>query len=113
MSDKADWLQQAAARHVLADENILHQQIEGDTYIGITDRRIVIVKVGSLMGERSQSIPLGAITEVSTTVKDGKVVLLQFAVPGRSFGEAYLSGENLTGAMHALIAALPSHGGGR
>lgn len=113
MTAKGDSLQQAAERHVIAEETILHHQAEGDEYLAVTDRRVLIVKVGSILGERSQSIPLGAITNMSTSVKDQRVHAIQFAVPGRSMGEITLSGEDLTPVMRAVVTAMPSYGGAR
>ena len=112
MSFPVDALQQAAERHIVSGETILHHQVEDDEYIAVTDRRIVQVKVGSILGERSESVPLGAITMMSTGVKKGKVSTIQFAVPGRTMGEVMLSGDDLTSVMRAIVSAMPRYGEG-
>ncbi|GGD97631.1 hypothetical protein GCM10011515_16750 [Tsuneonella deserti] len=111
MSFPVDALQQAAQRHIVTGETILHHQVEDDEYIAVTDRRIVRVKVGSILGERSESVPLGAITTMSTTVKKGKVGGIQLAVPGRTMGEIMLSGDDLSSVMRAIVSAMPRYEG--
>ena len=81
-AEKAFMLQDAVARQIAPGEVILHQQDDGKEHIAVTDRRVVITKVGKWLGERSESIPLGAITGLSTHTDEGKVILLQIAVCG-------------------------------
>ena len=110
-AEKASALQNAVSRQIPHAETILHQQDDGKEHIAVTDRRLVITKVGKWLGERSESIPLGAISGLSTHVDEGRVILLQIAVPGRSMGEIALTGEDLSQVMAALVTALPRYGG--
>lgn len=112
-AEKALALQEAVDRQIAPGEVIVHQQDDGKEHIAVTDRRLVITKVGKWLGERSESIPLAAITGLSTHLNDGKVILLQIAVPGRSMGEIALGGDDLSQVMAALVTALPSYGGAR
>ena len=108
--EKVTKLRDAVARQIPSGETILHQQEDGSEHIAVTDRRLVITKVGNWLGERSESVPLGAITGFSTHMKDGKVTTLQIAVPGRTMGELMLSGDDLSRVMTALVLAMPSYG---
>jgi hypothetical protein len=111
--EKSSKLREAVARQISSGETILHQQEDGGEHIAVTDRRLVITRVGNWLGERSESVPLGAISGFSTHMKDGKVATLQIAVPGRSMGELGLSGEDLSRVLAALVLAMPSYGASR
>lgn len=102
-----------AALKLLADRQIVPgEQVEfggvfGKQHVTITDRRIIISASGSFLGERTESILLGAITGIATTMKNAKVALIQLAVPGRTWGELMLHGDDLGPIHEALIRCLP------
>lgn len=98
-----------AERQIVPGEQVEFGAVFGKQHIMITDRRIVISAAGSFLGERTESIPLGAITGVATTMKDDKLALIQLAVPGRTWGELVINGEDLRPVHTALIRCLPVH----
>lgn len=110
-AEKVNALRDAVARQIPHGEIIFHQQDDGKEHLAVTDRRLVITRIGKWLGERSESIPLGAITGFSTHVDNGRVKLLQIAVPGRTMGEIALTGDDMSSVVSALVTALPSYGG--
>jgi len=101
----------ASQRQVVAGERVAFATHVGKQHITVTDRRLIILKIGPLTGETAESVPLGAITGVTTTVSEGRMVAMQLAVPGRSWGEIAISGEDLSPVHAALVRCLPAVGG--
>lgn len=96
-------------RQIALGEQVEFSGIFQKQHIVVTDRRILISSAGSFPGERSESIPLGAITGIATTLKDGKIVMTTLAVPGRTWGELVLYDEDLRSIHDTLIRCLPVH----
>lgn len=107
---QANQLQDAVGRQLVSREAIRFQQVKAGEHLAVTDRRLIITRVGSWLGERSQSVVLSAITSLDTHVRDGKIILLQISVPGRTWGEISLSGDDLSPLYHAIIDSLPHLG---
>lgn len=100
-------LRQAARRQLIPDEQVeCEMSLEGE-YLTVTARRLIITKIGAILGERSESVSLHAITSLAVTMKAGRIAMLQLSVPGRSWGELVLSGEDLGPIHTALIRRLP------
>ena len=97
----------AAQRQLIGEEHVELGLVLGDQHVAVTDRRLVITKVGSMLGERAESIPLAAISSIATTVDDGRIVAVQLSVPGRTWGELAITGEDLGPVHAALIRCLP------
>ena len=106
-AEKDAALRAAAAKHLIAGERVELGETVGSQYITVTDRRIVITRIGMLTGERSESIPLKAVTSIAATMREDRVILLELAVPGRTWGELTFSGEDLGRIYAALIRCLP------
>ena len=101
----------AGARQIASGEHVAHAEVIGKQHVAVTDRRIVITAMGMMTGETGTSFPLGTIAGLTSTVKEGRIVALNFAVPGRMMGEYVLSGGDLGRVHAALIRGLPTSGG--
>ena len=99
-------LRAASERQIVSGEQVEHSEVVGKKHVAITDRRLVITSIG-WGGETAESIPLASITSLATTLSEGKIIVLQLSVPGRSWGELVLSGHDLARIHTALIRCLP------
>ncbi len=106
-------LREAAARQLVPGERVVADVSLGDQQVTVTDRRLIITKVGAILGERAESVMLGAISAMATHTQDGRIISLQLAVPGRTWGELALAGEDLGTIYTALIVNQPNQGSAR
>ncbi len=97
----------AAARQIMPGETVKLSFALKDQHVAVTDRRLVIAKMGSFFGERAESAPLGAIIGVDTNVSDERVTFLQITVHGRNW---MLFGDDLGPLLAALLRCLPIYG---
>jgi hypothetical protein len=100
-------LREAARRQLVAEEHVECDVALDGQHVTVTDRRLIITKVGAIMGERAESVALHAITSLAVTMKNRRVAVLQLSVPGRSWGELTLYGEDLGPIHDALIRRIP------
>lgn len=107
---KARQLQDAVARQLAKGETLRVQQDNGGEHLAVTDRRLIITKVGNWLGERSHSVVLSAISSIDTHVDDGRIILIQLSVPGRTWGEIAFTGKDLGPVYEAIVSGLPRHG---
>ena len=106
-------LREAAARQLVPGERVVADVSLGDQQVTVSDRRLIITKVGPILGERAESVMLGAISGLATHTQDGRIIALQIAVPGRTWGEIALAGEDLGAIYTAIIASQQSQGSAR
>lgn len=100
-------LREAGRRQLVAEEHVECDLTLDGEHVTVTDRRLIITKVGAIMGERAESVALHAITSLAVTMKNQRVAMLQLSVPGRTWGELTLSGDDLGPIHDALIRRLP------
>ena len=103
-------LREAAARQLVPGERVVADVSLGGEQVTVTDRRLVITKVGALLGERAESVMLGSISALATHTQDGRIIALQLAVPGRTWGELALAGEDLGPIYAAIVASQANQG---
>ena len=106
-------LREAAARQLVPGERIVADVSLGDQQVTVTDRRLIITKVGAILGERAESVMLAAISALATHTQDGRIMALQIAVPGRTWGELALTGEDLGAIYAAIISSQANQGSAR
>ncbi|MCD2323378.1 hypothetical protein LQ953_05040 [Sphingomonas sp. IC-56] len=100
-------LREAGRRQLVAEEHVECELALDGEHLAVTDRRLIITRVGAILGERSESVALHAITSLAVTMKNQRVAMLQLSVPGRSWGELTLSGDDLGPIHDALIRRMP------